>query len=634
MIPSCPSVGTQDDIALPRCAVLSDNRAMNINPFKLITFAWAAITLLVLGLLLQLDIERQREALRLESRVIYEFAYERTLINEVILHNFVELVETDYTNTEAISNFSRALRDHYPHIRRLQVYQRVDSDHLDQHEQQMRQQGYAGYRVHDALSAGDSEFIDSGPKTLFYPITFVEPLDDYGVDLLGADGYSIRANQQALIRASYYLTVFATDPYPLEDGQMGFRLMHAIDPGYTNSTEASLIIGLVLSADELLPPLPHIAQGLSVSLFDNGTELIKRSHEPAGGGWLLPRLEEQRSIVRFGQSSDLLVQKQLFWRDMNWVFGLIVLMFSLIAYLISVQGYRRRQEAEQEMLRLNKQFRDERDQLELRVMERTQELVSRNSELRQQVKENRNLTQKVLDIQEGERRNIARELHDEMGQALTAIRTDAKLLQQVADQDRSSMTYIAASAIDSTALRIYGVTYGLMRSLRPSALDDLGLVDALKQCVDSINLDSQGIELHLQLSGALNELPESISIHCYRMVQEGLNNCVKHAGASNLWLTVRLISEPVLEQDQSSEYWASEEGPHSGVANYLCVQIEDDGVGFATQQTSNGFGLIGMRERALANNGQFKLDSAPGRGTRIEIKLPVIELGLESEEQE
>lgn len=599
--------------------------------FKLISSAWFVATVLVMALLLLLDISRQREQLQLESRVIYEFSYERTLINEVILHNFVELVETDSTNTQAITRFSRELREHYPHIHRLQIYQRVEPIQLQQHQLAMRQRGFSEYQIYKT----DTETVTKGGSNPpLYPVTFVEPMNEYGRKLMGLDGYSIAANQQALIRASYYLSVFATEPYPLENGEMGFRLMHAVDPAYTKSAEAELIIGLVLSTDELLPPLPHIEKGVSVRLFDNGVELVKRQNLALDGGWMLPVLEERRTIERFGQSSELVVEKQLFWRDMHWPFGLVVMMVSIFSYLVSMQGLRRRQQAEVEMLSFNEQLRAERDQLEQRVQDRTKELVTRNTELRQQAKENRNLTQKVLDIQETERRNIARELHDEMGQALTAIRTDARLLKQVVDADHSSTVYSAACSIDTTALRIYGVTYGLMRALRPSALDDLGLVDALKQCIGSMNLESQGVELHLQFSGALNEVPEAIGMQCYRIVQEGLTNSIKHSRASNLWLAVRLVVESASDvgapESESAlanvEYGVALNDPSELEGNQVCkllIQIEDDGVGFDPQQRNSGFGLIGMRERALANDGCFVVTSEPGKGTRIEASLPV-----------
>ncbi len=582
---------------------------MKFNSVKLISLVWAVITLLVLLALLMLDIGQQRHALQLESRVVYEFAHERAVIDEVILHNFVELIELDHDNMAAIGLYSRELMEHHPHIQRLLLYQRVAPDQLVSHEQQMREAGFAEYRVRKSDINAAALVPSTRPRSVYYPVVFTQPMDASGLRLLGVDGYSVLANQNALVQTSLYPSVFSTEPYPQEDEQMGFLLLHAVDPAFTDSRQGALVAALVLGAAELLPPLAHIEPGLTIGLFDQeGNELVRRESRPSGGGWLLPRLSDRRSFDRFGQSSELLVEKQLLWHHMNWPVGLVVLLFSIIAWMVSAQGIRRREEAELEMLKLSSQQADEKDQLERRVRERTQELVSRNSELRHQVKENRNLIQKVLDIQETERRNIARELHDEMGQALTAIRTDARLLQ-LKEPDHSSVVYTAAAAIDSTALRIYGVTYGLMRALRPSALDDLGLVDALKQCVDSFNLQSQGITPHLQLSGALNELPESVCIQCYRIVQEGLNNCVKYAKADNLWLSVRL------ESDES---------------NRLLIKIADDGVGFDPKIQNSGFGLIGMRERALAHEGHFDVCSTPGQGTRIEAELSVNELFSEA----
>lgn len=576
---------------------------MKINKVELASLLWAAISIFVIALLLLLDISRQRQTLQLESRVVYEFAYERALINEVILHNFVELVETDYLNVAAISQYSREIREHYPHLQRLQLYQRVDPDQRSAHEQKMRDRGFADYGVHRKDPSVSRSFHSQA-----YPIIFVEPLDPAGRQLLGEDGYSIASNQNALIQSSYYLNAFATEPRRLADGSMGYLLMHALDPAYTDTTETSLIAALALSMDEMLPPEAHIPQGTVVTLLDaKGAALGVRDNHPTSGGWLLPVLEEQRSITRFGQTLQLRVQKQLLWGDTSWLFGVIVVLFSVVAYLISAQGFRRREDAAKSLLEQTGRLAEERDQLEQRVLARTQELVARNSELRQQVKENRQLTQKILEVQESERRNIARELHDEMGQSLTAIRTDARLLQQYTKGDSGSLVHRSAVAIDTTAQRIYSVTYALMRSLRPSALDDLGLVDALHQCIDSLHLEAQGMRLHLQLSGALNELPEQVCIQCFRIVQEALNNCVKHAQADNLWLSVHLGSAD---------------------SDRLLIRIEDDGIGFESGDQKGGFGLIGMRERALALDGCFDLSSAPGQGSRIQVELPVTALSF------
>ncbi|WP_210397187.1 CHASE domain-containing protein [Motiliproteus sediminis] len=564
--------------------------------------AWSVVTCFFLGLLLLLDISGHRESLQLESSIVYEYTYERALINEVILHNFVELVETDLNNFEAIRRYAKDMREHYPHVLQFQLLRRVEERQVAAFEQEMRDRGFPDYRVH-GFERGAS---GTEPGDVLYPVFFVEPLDARGERLLGLDSYSVASNRTALIQASYYLDVFASDPYALSDGEVGYRLFHATDPARSaNKDNLSYVVTLVIRANELLPPLPHLSEGLRVTLYDGmGNELLQRRDRSSEDweGLLLPVIADQRTINRFGQVLDVLVEKQLRWSEMSWPFGLVVVLFSVFSYFFTQQSYLRKKDAERELIRVNEKLRLERDLLEDRVQERTWELVKANSELRRQVKENRSLTQKILSIQEEERRNIARELHDEMGQSLTAIRTDSHLLKKLTSKDSKSLLHQAAASIDATAQRIYGVTYGLMRALRPSALDDLGLVDAIKGCVATFHLDSIGVELHLSIKGALNELPEDLNISCYRLVQEALNNCVKHAEASNIWLRIERLEDP---EDR------------------LFISIEDDGKGFDWRSNATGFGLIGMRERALAQDGDFKLRSSPGQGAHIEVSLPV-----------
>ncbi|MFT6917100.1 MAG: two-component system sensor histidine kinase UhpB [Motiliproteus sp.] len=575
---------------------------MGINKVRLSALLWTAITVFVIAMLLLLDINRQRQMLRLESRVVYEFAYESALINEVILKSFIELVETDYRNTEAIGQYSREILEHYPHLRRLQIYQRIDPDQRSMHEQEMRGRGFTGYNIHRKVpSLSYSSF-----QRQAYPIVFVEPPEPPGRQLLGEDGYSIASNQTALIQSTYYSSAFATEPRPLADGSQGYLLLHSLDPLHTDTAETRFIVALVLSMGEMLPPAAHIPQGMAVALVDTeGAVLGARNNPELFGGWLLPVLEEQRSITRFGQTLQLSVKKQLLWGDTSWPFGVIIVLFSAVAYLISAQGFWRREGAAKDLLELTRWLEEERSQLEQRVLARTEELESRNAELHQQVKENRRLTQKILKVQESERRNIARELHDEMGQSLTAIRTDARLLQQYTKDDQGSPLHRSAVAIDSTAQRIYGVTYALMRSLRPSALDDLGLVDALHQCIESLQPESQGMTLHLELNGALNELPEQVCIQCFRIVQEALKHSIKSAQADNLWLSVQL------------------DAGDAGGSDRLLIRIEDDGVGYSPKVQEGGFGLLGIRERVLALDGCFDVSSTPGQGAWIQVELPV-----------
>ncbi len=561
---------------------------------------WAAITLIFLLMLLMLDISRHRETLQLESSVIYEYAYERALINEVLLNNFVELVENDTADEQAIRRYARDMREHYPHIAYFLLYSRVSGDQVSSFEAARQADGYPEFQLRTQ---------ESGLKhqPFYYPVTFVEPMNEDTSPFLGLDGYSHPAKRVAILQASYYLDVFASEAYPLESGEMGYRLFHSVDPTVAGEDEEGhLIASLVIQADELLPPLPHIKGGLKLILEDGkGVVLVKRpaTREP---GWLssrlLPVISDTRSISRFGQSLDVTVEKQLLWSEVNWPIGVVVLAFSVFAFVLTAQNYLRKKEAQAELENLNEKLVYERDLLEERVQERTWELVKANSELRKQVRDNRNLTQKVLSIQEEERRNIARELHDEMGQSLTAIRADAHILKGATGADPLSIEYQAATSIDGVAERIYSVTYGLMRSLRPAALDDLGLADALNECVANSHLDAVGIQLHQAMQGPLNEMSEDLNISCYRLLQEALNNCVKHSGCDTIWLTVR--------RDEQQD-------------DLLYISVRDNGLGFDPLALNGGFGLIGMRERVYALGGNFQVTSAPGEGTHVEATIPV-----------
>lgn len=212
--------------------------------------------------------------------------------------------------------------------------------------------------------------------------------------------------------------------------------------------------------------------------------------------------------------------------------------------------------------------------------------------------ENRFLTQRSLEIQEQERRNLARELHDELGQSLSAIRAMAVSIgagpEPAADGSGSGV-----GAIARIAKRTYDVTRSMMRRLRPPVLDELGLLAALQELVDSWNSAHGDCFCRLQCRGALDALPEEIGINIYRIVQEGLTNVARHARADAVEVQV-------------------ERRPGSGVS----LKLKDNGIGFDPHIVGRGLGLLGMRERAEALNGTFSLETSPGNGVEINITLP------------
>jgi len=233
------------------------------------------------------------------------------------------------------------------------------------------------------------------------------------------------------------------------------------------------------------------------------------------------------------------------------------------------------------------------------VSKRTQQLLSEEEKTQQLLSENRLLIQKSLEVQEEERKHLARELHDELGQSLTAIQADAKSIKDLsADNDERIIT--SADAILNVSAHIYDVVHSMMHLLRPSVLDSLGLEEALKEEIDNWNKRNPEIKCAHSFQGDLSNLGEHINITIYRIIQECLTNITKHASARNV--NVELINNK----------------------DNLQLTINDDGIGMNADKTDHGMGLglIGIRERIQALNGMFSYETSPKNGFRILIHIP------------
>jgi len=227
-----------------------------------------------------------------------------------------------------------------------------------------------------------------------------------------------------------------------------------------------------------------------------------------------------------------------------------------------------------------------------------------------QLEENRQLTFLIQKHIEDERRSLARELHDELGQYVTAIKTFAVGIANKAKANSGSpgMPEVASSAqvIVSAANQIYDGMHNIVRQLRPGSLDNLGLAETLKDAVSNYQSQHPEIKIQLYLSenlnlGHLKTLGETVSINLYRIVQEALNNAFKYAQASNIDISLTMSASGELQ-----------------------LVIQDNGIGMnvdAVDQTTH-FGLLGMRERVQALNGTFSIIAAPNEGTVINITVP------------
>jgi two-component system sensor histidine kinase UhpB len=217
--------------------------------------------------------------------------------------------------------------------------------------------------------------------------------------------------------------------------------------------------------------------------------------------------------------------------------------------------------------------------------------------------ENRQLAQENLRIQEMERKHLARELHDEFGQYLNAIKLDAVSICECGGQGTEFARGASVSIIRAVD-HIHRAVSDMIGRLRPVGLDELGLVAAIEHCVDYWRQRLPDTDLKLSLRGNLEDLSETVNLTLYRLIQEGMTNVSKHAKAKQAEIT--------LERIESAE---------RGV-NELRLTIADDGRGMEQRTRTSRFGLSGMRERVEMAGGSFVLESAPGRGLSFVARLP------------
>jgi two-component system, NarL family, sensor histidine kinase UhpB len=223
-----------------------------------------------------------------------------------------------------------------------------------------------------------------------------------------------------------------------------------------------------------------------------------------------------------------------------------------------------------------------------------------------QLRETRLLTHHMAEAQEVERRHLARELHDELGQCLTAIKTDAVLIRNRSETTEPKV-YRSAQAIIDVASHIYDVVHNMITRLRPSPLDDLGLIATLQECISAWRKRQPNISFILNVSGQLDNLNEMLNMTVFRVVQESITNAVRHADASEMIITVNNEFDDKLQQNQ------------------LIIDISDNGKGMNIQDFHSDvdFGLLGMRERAHSLGGTFKLESSLGMGLKIHVAIPL-----------
>ena len=222
-----------------------------------------------------------------------------------------------------------------------------------------------------------------------------------------------------------------------------------------------------------------------------------------------------------------------------------------------------------------------------------------------ELEQNRKLTALIQSRLEGERRAIARELHDELAQCVTAIKTIGTAIAGRAGDAKSDIRD-NANTIVSVAAHIYDVVHGIIRRLRPSGLDDLGLAETLRDAVATWSRRHPQVRWELGLEGDLETLGEALNITVYRIVQEALTNVVRHADARHVSVSV--------QRARAGDFADAVE---------VCVRDDGRGLGAAAAPQHGRFGVAGMRERVQAFGGSFDIAGAAGEGVTVRAVLPV-----------
>jgi signal transduction histidine kinase len=202
----------------------------------------------------------------------------------------------------------------------------------------------------------------------------------------------------------------------------------------------------------------------------------------------------------------------------------------------------------------------------------------------------------VVAAQEAERRRIARELHDEVGQALTGLALSLANLEREAPPDLRASLAEARAGMGELVTRVHDFSL----ALRPAMLDDLGLLPALLWLMEHVHSAQTGLQVDLEHEGLDRRFSWEVETAAYRIVQEALNNVARHAATDRA--DVRCLSE----------------------GEELFIEVRDEGVGFNPREirAHTTSGLRGMQERARLLGGQLRVESAPGKGTRVVARLP------------
>lgn len=291
------------------------------------------------------------------------------------------------------------------------------------------------------------------------------------------------------------------------------------------------------------------------------------------------------------------------WRDIRMLFWLTLFFMTLVLSLIYLalrQGLSPLTALSSALGRLEQgDFSARVDTLAVKELLSIQHRFNHMAKvLERTMAENRTLAGNMLSLQESERRDLSRELHDELAPCLFGIRVDLSEIERAAKTNDVDVVAEKTKSVKEITTHIQTLVRKMLSRLRPMTLDDLGLADALRDMLRNWRERQPEIDWEWDLTGEFEYFHDTLQITIYRLVQECTTNCVRHANAKHVKVEVKQMRD------------------------HVKVSVTDDGMGLKSDMV-RGFGLIGMRERATALGGKIAFDTEAGRGLQVRALLPL-----------
>ena len=583
------------------------------------SFLFLCSLVLMVVLVTKTVISTQRNDFKQDANTAIYHIQEQILTNDVALAGFSSLFATlDPNDLQKTRDFTQYMRAAYPHIYMFEAMFRVDVSQKLQHEEDMRALGYPDYKI--TPYGTEKKPINQPDQALtgvpaHYPIVFIDPFFASLEGLMGFDMMSVSNMRETLLASIASGTPVASKPFNLREGGRGYALIKVqtlpdtkaiMEQHYNQDYQPPLMFSramksysgdvatlIIIRADTIVASVGDIVPAAKVQLIDGPEGQIAAEFNT-------PQIEDLpviniETLLFRGDLDDLAQPFKVLLSQPAGLYSQHIKLITLLVLLMCIaygfyyrsllSKYRLQLQRDAGLLELSQQH----TKLEVMVAKRT-------AELQLQSDENTNLAQQLIRVQEDQIHHIARELHDEFGQTLTAIKINAHILEQA---QTTELVGTYAQDITSQADALYATMRDMIQRLRPEALDEFGLKAAVEQCMIAFHLDEQNIDLALTIDDSVNDLEEIYSIASYRIVQELVNNAVKHAQLS--WLKVHLT---ITDQ-------------------HMHITVEDNGVGFDSIQKKLGFGLSGVDERARSLGGVVDINTAIGEGVRVCVSMPL-----------